>query len=376
MNRCATTLVDFRGFGPQGWRLALAFFLCLVLTPLAGCAFKANVLALFNEEKPAAIPASAGAAEIIHHLNTNIAHVSGWRSSRARLTAHGSGAIPMPLVARIDVQEPRNFRVRVSVMGSPQADLGSNAERFWFWMREGQPKCVLTARHEEMAEVKKLPFEPRWVMQALGVVRMNEGEYELERPGQQSSLVELVAKRAAPDGRPTRHVVRVDTQAGHIIAHELYDASNRVIARAELSDYRVESGQGVVLPHEIRLDWPQFDFGLTMTIREIEVNPNVPAMTWTMPAPNNYPVLDLAHLPPSMQQMIAGPRPNGVPLAEVPGGGKRWDGLGSRGPTARPLAHMPEEEWVPDTVRYAGHNVPQPADTPPRRNWLQKFFGF
>jgi len=329
--------------------LVRAAWLCLAVCSFSGCAFKANLLSLFHEEQPSALPADANLSQIVGHLNSNIAHVHSWRSTKVTIVPHGSGAIGVRLQARIAVEEPQNFRLQVSAMGAKQADLGSNAEKFWFYMRPGQPKRVFFARHADIANLQRLPFEPQWVMEALGVVPMRQDGLRLQRPtGETGSLVELISGSTRGQNSP-RHVVRVDTHAGHVIAHELYDASNQLIARAELSDYRPESVQGVMMPHQIGLDWPQFDFGMTMYLGDIEINPpTLPVATWTMPTIEGFPPLDLAEMA-RMQQMQQ-------PLVERPpdnrradaGTDRHYDGRKGEQGNIQPVGVQP---WVPDTLQ-------------------------
>jgi hypothetical protein len=369
--------------------LAVAVVLCALAAVLPGCAFKPGMLGWFHEEPPAALPPDASLSDIVGHLNQSIAQVRAWQSTQVKIVARGNGMPPVRLKAKISVEEPRNFRLMVDAMGNREADLGSNAERFWFWIRRG-PNFIFTARHEDIANVAQMPFDPSWVMEALGVVPLREPELTLERASETDSVVNLVAMRTSPDGRSARHVARVDTHSGHVISHELFDSSKRLIARAELSDYRPETTHGVMLPHEVHLDWPAHDFGLTMYLGAIELNPSdFPAVTWNMPQYKGCRPLDIAHLPTQQRRSLANEPVPGVPLAQVPDT-RRYDGGAPPRGNVEPQAYE-EEEWVPDTLR----NVePLPEESPPGRgdprmnqpkqrgssstqgrNWWQKMFG-
>jgi hypothetical protein len=368
-------------------QLAAAVALFAAAAALPGCAFRSGMMGWFHEERAAALPPDASLSEIVGHLNANIGQVRSWQSTQVRIVARGNGMPPVRLKAKISVEEPRNFRLMVDALGNREADLGSNSERFWYWIRRG-PSYIFTARHEDVARLTNIPFDPSWVMEALGVVTLRESELTLERASETESVVNLVAIRTSPDGRSARHVTRVDTHSGHVISHELFDSSKRLMARAELSDYRPESIHGVMLPHEVHLDWPAFDFGLTMYVNEIELNPaDFPAMTWNMPQYRGCRQFDIARaaLPqqPSMPNQVS---PNG-PLALGPQG-SRVDGRGAPRGQIEPMVHE-EEEWVPDSIRDDDSRSEAPHErwappldeprsstgTQPRRNWWQRMFG-
>jgi len=248
---------------------------------------------------PCVLPPNASKSELIAHLNENISKLNSWRSTDVRIGARGPGGLPVKLSAVIAVESPRNFRLRArSLLGGDEADLGSNAERFWFWMRRGgEPNYVFTARHDELHLVQQrmpIPFQPDWLMEVLGVIPIDESQYTLERHGTEAGTVNLISDRLSPDGRPVRQVVLVDTCYGFIKQHTLYDSRGRLIASAVLKNHKTDPSTGVTLPRRIDLHWPQTKLSLTMYLDTVEINPErMPEQTWRLPHIPDCPPFDM-----------------------------------------------------------------------------------
>jgi hypothetical protein len=364
-------------------RFAAFVAVCSTLIALTGCAFNGNFLAILSADRqqPCVLPANSNVQQVVQKLNSNITPLHGWRSTDVKIVPHGQGAIiGLRLSARIAVEQPHNFRLMVTALSNPEADLGSNDERSWFWMRRGPPN-VITVRHADIGRVRSLPFDPQWVTEVLGVVAFNENDLKMDPPKEKRGPIRLVADHALPDGRNVQRAIVVDGCSGHINSHELYNSSNQLIARADLSDYRPEAGLGIELPHQIRLDWPLFGFGLTMTIGNIETNPSgIAASVWEMPRPPGYPVLDLANMQKAPQRTAQATPPGTATDGQAPAfrddvGDANGDKSGG------PIRQMSGETgWVPPTVRDDRRPRPtgsnQPLDAAPkRRTWWQRMTG-
>jgi hypothetical protein len=195
----------------------------------------------------------------------------------------------------------------VKLMTKNMADLGSNDERFWFWF-DGHPQHrTFTARHanaEYAQRVLQIPFEPDWLLEALGVVPLNPDEFEMVGDGS-NGTVSLVSERMTSSGRIVRRVVLVDARHRLITAHALYDGSSPTqgwIAKATLSNHWRDPQSGLVLPRQIDLEWPQQDLFLTMTMNHIEVNPQFPSLTFALQEIPGYPAYEIAG-PPNAQTL-------------------------------------------------------------------------
>jgi len=241
-----------------------------------------------------------------------------WRSTDVDITVSGPGGIPINLNAVIAVQSPRNFRLTASSIVGNEADLGSNNERFWFWMRRNKARHVFTATHaqtEQTQERLMIPFRPDWLMEVLGVVPLDDQQFEMQQTTD-PNRVKLISERLSPSGRLVRRVIVVDVCHGHILSHNLQNENGTILARAGLDDFRIDPATGLSVPHRINLRWPRAGLTLTMRLGAVDVNPGtMPGQTWQLPTIPGYSLFDLGRLP-SAARRTAGrqqrPRPLGT----------------------------------------------------------------
>jgi len=235
--------------------------------------------------------------DLVAHLNANIDQINAWNCNHVKIGLQGA-AMAMPSVsARMTVERPRNFRLKAEALGQDVVDLGSNQERFWFWMK-GEDG-ILTARHDQLAAAQKqlpLPFEPDWLIEALGVIPLDENEIEFEKHPTEPKQVFFRRQRQAPDGSPVELVSTVDTCQGVIVEHSLVNRRGTIIALAKMGEHERnkevrsawsgqprEDGPDLVLPHQVVLSWPQAKLGLTIRMGAIEINPeSIPEQMFVM----------------------------------------------------------------------------------------------
>lgn len=291
------TLTHKRKGMPRSARLVKMLLLLALSGPLPGCAWCRSFFVVnpYGPGAPCQLVADMPLPELVAHLNRTAERVTALRAAQFKIHSRGAGFEPIPLSASLMVETPRNFRLVASSLMGPEVDLGSNSEEFWFWAKRAQ-KHIFMARHDQIARAQQrfpIPFQPDWLIEAMGVIPLNEAEltYEPGVPG--SNRASLVSQRISPQGRPVRKVTVVDTCHGVIVEHVLYDETGRLIASARMSEHYREPLADVVLPARIDLDWPQEQLGLTMTLGRMEVNPSLPLQAWTLPSYPGYPVVDL-----------------------------------------------------------------------------------
>src|SRR5262249_13984212 len=94
------------------------------------------------------------------------------------------------LMADIAVEKNRHLRIVVSSMGGNELDLGCNDDVFWFWAKRSPDRAVMYANHEQIDLVRdtlQIPFEPDWLMEALGVAAIPMEGTTLEPVGNKTS---------------------------------------------------------------------------------------------------------------------------------------------------------------------------------------------
>jgi hypothetical protein len=245
------------------------------------------------------LPDDVTQAELVTYLNDNTKKLLAWRTTKATIVTRGGGILVPRVDATIAVESPLNFRlVAKNPMGGNEVDLGSNQEHFWFWNRRSEEKCVYQARHEQepgRPRRFRIPFQPDWIMESLGVIEIDPENVSDMTPGQPGKhTVFLWANRVSPEGYKVRKVTAVDLCRGVIREHALYDARGQLIARAVLDHHIRDKKSDAVIPQLIDLEWPQAKLGLTMTLSDIEVNPErIPSQTWMVPHIPDNPIRDM-----------------------------------------------------------------------------------
>jgi hypothetical protein len=223
-----------------------------------------------------------------------------------RITAEG-----WSLAGTIAVEKGRHLRLEVTSLRGKEVDLGSNDERFWIWSREMDPGFV-TCKHENMEIARQqvgIPFEPDWLMQALGVAPLLTSGVTMQTDPA-NEQIRLVEHIVAAHGQPLRRTVVVDLKKGGVVTeHGLYDYNSRPIALARLSDHRMDKESGVVLPHRVIIELPQNKMVMTMSLGDILVNPkSIPSVVWQMPHMRDCEVVNLdAGIPSGGIRMVTRP---------------------------------------------------------------------
>lgn len=275
---------------------------CVGLLPSTGC--KLFDWPRFGEPDLPKPPApDFTKAQIVSHLNQNIDKLESWRSSDVRITARQDGGFPIKLSAFVAVDRPRNLRIRAkSMLRGDEVDFGSNDDGFWVWLRESPQKVVFTAKHDEVHRVQTrlhLPFDPDWLIEALGVVPIDPSLVALERTDPRGEVVDLFEERILANGQRVKVATTVDVRRGLIVGRTLYDPRGGLVARASITKHRVHDHDqphgGVVMPHEVRLEWPTVKTVMNLSIGRIDVNPrDVPVATFQIPTIKGCPECRIA----------------------------------------------------------------------------------
>ncbi len=287
--------------------------LALVLCCATGCATTKLFSWWPNRPIRCELTSEASVEQIVAKLNENV--VPSWRSTDVRLTARQTGSIPVTLSAILAVQAPRRLRlIATNSFGNNEFDLGSNDQRFWFWIRRAKPNYIVTVSYDDLPKVAdqlQMPFQPEWFMEALGVVQLDPKNFSVEREPKKRRQVRLVSQTQTLQGRPVRKVITVDLCRGVIREHALYDTNGQLLAKAAFSDYRRDPLTNVWLPHVIQLYAPPAGMQLTLRLGQIEVNPvGIASKTWELPTYPNSKIVDLASTPAFQARQAARSSPS------------------------------------------------------------------
>jgi len=201
------------------------------------------------------------------------------------------------------VEEPRNFRlVAQTAQGATEVDLGSNEERFWFYVRQAPEPGIYTCKHEQMQQaLKYLPFpiQPDWFAEVLGVIPFHEDQVELTEHGKNPQWVFLTRKVQSEGFEGMKVVTVVDKQHGLIQEQRLISPQNQVLATARMLSYRRHPETGAMIPYRVDFEWPREKLGLSLVMKRIDVESTTPfpSQTFDMPELKNAPIHDLGRAP-------------------------------------------------------------------------------
>lgn len=295
--------------------LAAAALLC----PAVGC----NWMREWREQAQAVRPGGAlpkrDAEDFVRFVNWRADQLQSIEYGDVRMRVSGKGIpIPVSLDGNLAAAQPRNFRMVTQGKLAGSVDLGSNPEQFWAYMSGGGDTMFVYAAHADFESGRAkmpggLPFEPDWVMQALGMSRLpSTANYDVKVDDREQTYT-LGWSAVAPNGVPVRKEVVIDGQPAtgkrsQVRRHVLRDAKGQPIATAEVraaETFRVGQNQkgeplAIQYPTHLTLKWENPRFEMDLYLDRATVNagladdPARRAALFTRPTFPNTPAVDLA----------------------------------------------------------------------------------
>ncbi|MBX7169097.1 MAG: hypothetical protein K1X74_22365 [Pirellulales bacterium] len=270
--------------------------LCLAYLPLlaAGGAGCPQLLDQYMVPGPE-LPVGPSLSDVVETVERHTVHVTSLSTTEARIKATGLPGV----TAKIAYQAPRRLRLlaETALTGS-EFDLGSNDERFWFWIRRSEPPALFTCRHDQYAASRAqqmLPIDPQWLIESLGLVHFDPSAAHAgprSVPGGRLAVQSNLLR----GNRVLIKVTLLDAARGLVLEQHLSDEAGNLIASAFASDHRRDPVTEVTLPHEVKLQWPSADFSLTLKVDAWTINyaDDMSDALWSMPSDVAPQVIDLA----------------------------------------------------------------------------------
>ncbi len=251
--------------------------------------------------------------QLVEHINMQHQGLEGWKSSSATMWVKMPRVVVPPLHGSIACRAPHYFRLTAENLVS-EADLGSNAERCWIWVKPG-PEELATWKHHDTkllqhAQTGLPSIDPNWLMVVLGVKPLNPEDYQLVKGPTGSGELWLIAVEDRPSGRPQRNIIKVDTVRGVVIEHRIEDSHSNILVSAHLSEHRTQNNHRI--PTRVALEFPQVRTKISLSFNKIETNPTLPAGVWQLPSRGST-VIDIGDIArqhmgyPPHQESIAPP---------------------------------------------------------------------
>jgi hypothetical protein len=274
----------------------VAFGILLLLT---GCPPFSNTVNPNDPSRGRVVTQTPTAPQLVAQLNATSQRLQSIECRDVWIDAK-QGIQPVGLPGYMICQKNRNFRLTGKLGGKPAVDIGSNEQEFWFWISQAEPPGLYYCSYADLesGRVRRLPFpfQPSWVMEALGMAdREPNGTYEPVKAT--ASTFELIQNTVGTQGQPVRKVT-VFRRNLQVAGHRLEDASGREICTAQVLDMQQDQASGTVVPKVIQLTWKAQELTMKLRLDGVRVNGGIPPdraqAAFSRPRWQNIPAYDLA----------------------------------------------------------------------------------
>ncbi len=249
---------------------------------LSGC-HAGGVGNLAAKPEPSLTKVSLTATEAIEKHNLNAARIQSLEA-RPRITV-SSASVNGTVDGRMAMERPKNFKLQMlGPMKTPAADIGSNADEFWFWTKGGRgskDNAILVCSYDDLERTTlSAAFQPEWVIEAMGLrsISREEAAAMTSKQGDTYGTIKLTSVRRGNGGDSLTKETIIDP-SGQIREHRLFQGEGprkRLIAQAEVMEYRpykVDANDSVNLPYRFKLDWMREQLSLDIVLDSPKINP-------------------------------------------------------------------------------------------------------
>jgi len=246
-----------------------------------------------------------------------------------RASGKDLGLVSVTLRGDLAAAQPRKFRLVAQGAMAGKVDLGSNDQQFWMYLNDTKQPVYVFCSHQDFESGKArlpggLPFEPDWVMQALGMVHLPDPRgpqtpqgvpYTVTPSERGERAYTLSWSATTPAGQPIRKEVVFAADAADPARHQSQvkrhvmrdEKSKKVIASAEIksartvtvTDPRTRQPAAAQYPTHVVLRWEEQKFEMDLTLEQAQVNQPMPEeqarRLFSRPDIRGTPAVDLAH---------------------------------------------------------------------------------
>jgi hypothetical protein len=243
--------------------------------------------------RPSTPVAKVSANQLIDYLNERASRLQSI-SAEVRFTAREGLIAAVSLHGDLSASQPRNFRMTGLGGAVPaKVDLGSNYDQFWVYLEAPTTKPMFVyASHSDFEAGRAklpggLPFEPDWVMQALGMHKFPKDiQYNEPLLSQSDRTYTLSWQTMTPSKMAIKKEVVFDADEARdgrpqVKKHLIKDSKNKLLCSAEvkkvssvpIGGFDQRSPQlAVQYPTHVVLRWEVQNFELDLTLERAQVN--------------------------------------------------------------------------------------------------------
>jgi hypothetical protein len=192
---------------------------------------------------------------------------------------------------RLALSRPRSFELQLYRLGTNYADIGSNDEKFWFWVQNEKDRSVYYCNHDDLAfTTLGVAYQPEWIVEAMGLkpITADEAAQAEIHPGPQPGTSSLSFPPTRSGSQDFRRVMIVSDQTHKVRELRVLSADGKsLLAQATIkkhadfpamkpdSDEPSKSddpGASCSLPEHVVLEWKREQLALDVVLESVEVN--------------------------------------------------------------------------------------------------------
>lgn len=237
------------------------------------------------------------ADRIVAYLNNQADLVQSLDANDISLTARAQGNTPPTLDGSLLVQKPRYFRLVGRFLGSQEVLVGSNEERFWFYVKRDPSDALFHCAYTDFEKGVDLPFpfDPAWVLEALGMAKVPVDGVKRMELDDKTRTVRLIQDTTLNGQKVQKVTVCYQAAQGRDVpqvkSRIVYDERGRVICSATTKSVtrkpvgRNQAGETVyaTVPQVVKLEWPGQDTSLELDLGRMKINERLPMEAFQMP---------------------------------------------------------------------------------------------
>jgi hypothetical protein len=249
-------------------------------------------------------------ADLVKYLEDNAEKVRSLRCEEMDLSV-GVGMFPsVSMSGMMASQRPRSFRMKASLLGNEQVDLGSNDQEFWYFIPKAdknQYYCPYQALNEPGRRIQlPIPIQPDWVMETLGMGSYGPPEkYHLKV---EPNRFKLIQSTTNPMGKSVKKVIvfhrwQQKGSSPQVTDFLLIDAeTNKEICSAHIREVQSvpgtpgtpgSPGSGVV-PRRMEINYPAEKLRMKLHFARVTINPQLSDVTFRRTVSPNLPSYNMA----------------------------------------------------------------------------------
>jgi hypothetical protein len=230
---------------------------------------KKEMIYIHYLQRPLVPVASSETDVILEKINLENSKIKSFSCSDIEISIDN---LPFRLQSFLIYKKNLNFRMIVQSFVGKELDMGSNKNHFWFWSKRMKPPGLYYAEHKDLYKTRlRTPFSPQWIIESLGFEEIKKAK--ISKSGKHL-IIEENYLNAMNANIIKKTLVNIESRT--IIGHYLYEG-DVLVASSETIEYTNN------MPHKIRIIWHEENIGMTLKLKNSNINGNFNDSYWSMP---------------------------------------------------------------------------------------------